>query len=78
MTLKEFSSNYIIPNNDIPLYKLDLSIINSSLGEKYWQSLLKVEAITEEEIDLLPLLAKYALAVSFLSHIRFQVLRNQK
>lgn len=76
MKLKEFVNLYIIPENNIPLYNYDIAVINSSIGEKYWQQFLKVEDITENEIDQLPTLARLALAVTFLSHVRFQLIKN--
>lgn len=76
MTLKEFVDNYIVPYKGVPLYDFDFAVINSPLGEKYWELFLDVEKITEDEIDGLSLPAKFALAVSFLSHVRFQNLRN--
>lgn len=76
MKLKEFVSMYIVPENNIPLYNYDVAVINSPLGEEYWQQFLKVQKITENEIDQLPTLAKLALAVAFLSYVRFQNIRN--
>lgn len=75
MTLKEFVYNYIVPYKGVPLYDFDFAVINSSVGEEYWKSFLDIEKMTESEIDALSLPAKYALAVSFLSHVRFQNLR---
>lgn len=76
MRLKKFFDNYIKSEKIIPLYTYDVEVINSPEGEKYWEQFLKVEDITEDEIDQLPTLAKLALAVTFLSHVRFQVIRN--
>lgn len=76
MRLKKFFDNYIKSEKIIPLYTYDIAVINSPIGEKYWQQFLKVENITEDEIDQLPTLAKLALAVTFLSHLRFQLIRN--
>lgn len=76
MRLKKFFDNYIKSEKIIPLYTYDVEVINSPEGEKYWEQFLKIEDITEDEIDQLPTLAKLALAVTFLSHVRFQVIRN--
>lgn len=76
MRLKKFFDNYIKSEKIIPLYNYDIAVINSPIGEKYWQQFLKVENITEDEIDQLPTLARLALAVTFLSHVRFQLIRN--
>lgn len=77
MTLKEFVNNFILPHDDVPLYNFDLAVIDSPVGERYWKLFLEIEKITEHEIDELSLPAKYALVVSFLSHVRFQNLRNR-
>lgn len=76
MRLKKFFDNYIKPEKIIPLYTYDVAVISSPEGEKYWEQFLKVEDITEDEIDQLSTLARLALAVTFLSHVRFQVIRN--
>ena len=76
MRLKKFFDNYIKSEKIIPLYTYDVEVINSPEGEKYWEQFLKVEDITEDEIDQLPTLARLALAVTFLSHVRFQLIRN--